>query len=108
MQSEEFKSTAAEWKAKHDTMEVDAQKERSRREAFERKVADLEKLNDQLQPESRKVRKLLQRVTVYDDQYFLPFPFPLSFLSPTILPAFSYMHCLPFHCSFSQPVQSPV
>ena len=61
MEAEEWKSTAAEWKAKHDTVEVDAQKERSRREAFERKVADSEKLNDQLQPESRKVRKLLQR-----------------------------------------------
>ena len=48
-ESEEWKSRAAEWKAGYDTMEAEARKERSQREAFERKLADMEKLNDRLQ-----------------------------------------------------------
>lgn len=50
-EAEEWKSTAAEWKARHDAVVADVHKERSRSEAFERKIAELERLNDRLQQE---------------------------------------------------------
>ena len=50
-EAEEWKSTAAEWNVRHDAVVADVQKERSRSEAFERKIADLERLNDRIQQE---------------------------------------------------------
>lgn len=47
--SKEWQSRATEWRA---TVQMEAQKERSRTEAFERKIADLEQGKDQLQQES--------------------------------------------------------
>ena len=60
MESEGWQSRAAEWKARYDTTEAEVRKERSQREAFERRIADLEKLNDQLLQESYIVRELSQ------------------------------------------------
>ena len=50
-QIERFAREADEWKTKCIKVEAEARKERGMREAFERKTADLEKLNDQLQQE---------------------------------------------------------
>ena len=50
-EAEEWKSTAVEWKVRHDAVVADVQKERSRSETFKRKIAELERLNDRLQQE---------------------------------------------------------
>ena len=51
-QVEDFASEADEWKTKYNKVEAEARKEKVRREAFERKTADLEKMNDELRQES--------------------------------------------------------
>lgn len=43
-----MQARAVEWKARHDRIEVEVQRQR---EAFERRIADLEIVNDQLQQE---------------------------------------------------------
>ena len=48
-ESEEWRSRATEWKSRHDTMEGEVRRERSRREAFERKIVDMKKVIDELQ-----------------------------------------------------------
>ena len=50
-QVEKFARKSDEWKTKCNIVEADARKEKGMKEAFERKTADLEKLNDQLQQE---------------------------------------------------------
>ena len=50
-ESDEWQSRATEWKSRHDAMEAEMRRERSRREAFERKIADMERVNDELRQE---------------------------------------------------------
>ena len=50
-QVEKFAWEADDWKTKCNKVEAEARKERGMKEAFIRRTADLEKLNDQLQQE---------------------------------------------------------